>query len=419
MPQNGDTIVTGENIIQQRLVIIRLGEQIVSALFSERELVELHLEESEEKSLLGNIYVGKVKNIVKNINAAFVEIADGRMCYLSLAKELNPFRKNSQNRKPGEILQGDEFLVQISKEDVKTKAPVVTTELSLTGKYLVLTRAKTMLGLSSKIENLERRQQLKELIQPYLSEEFGFILRTNAANAADELIVQEANILIKRYQQLLRDGTYQNRFSLIYQTPPAFLCAIRDGYAEGLTEILTDDEEIHKKIQEYLTCFQPEDIRKLRLFSDSSISLDRLYGIRTKLKDALREKVWLKSGGYLVIQPTEALTVIDVNSGKAVSKKKNVQETFFKLNVEAAKVIAKQIRLRNLSGIILIDFINMQEETRKEELLRTLREAVKADPIKTTVVDITALYLVELTRKKVRRPLYEQFNAEDIEKGLN
>ncbi|WP_281352952.1 ribonuclease E/G [Anaerocolumna sedimenticola] len=158
----------------------------------------------------------------------------------------------------------------------------------------------------------------------------------------------------------------------------------------------------------YLKSYQKEDLPKLKLYEDKLITLGNLYGIRTKLDNALREKVWLKSGGTIIIQPTEALTVIDVNTGKAISGKKKAQDTFYKINMEAAIEIAKQIRLRNLSGIIIIDFIDMDEQEYKNRLMNELEELFKSDPIKTTLVDMTALNLVEVTRKKVRKPLYEQ-----------
>ena len=390
----------------QRLVIVRWKDQILSALFSERELLELHCDKIEEESILGNIYIGKVQNIVKNINAAFVEISDKKVCYLPLTEDLNLLRreKNTNHK----LLQGEELLVQISKEDVKTKAPVATTKLSIPGKYLVLVSGKPISCVSSKIEDPKRRQELKNSIEPYVTEEYGFIVRTNAKNAEENYLIQEAKVLVNRYLQLKKDGKYQNRFSKIFQMLPAYLCTIRDRDTESLSEIITDDPILYQQIKEYLTCYQPEDLQKLRMPEDSSISLDRVYRISLQLNEALQKRVWLKSGGYLVIEPTEALTVIDVNTGKAVTKKKNVQETFFQINVEAAKEIAKQIRLRNISGIIIIDFINMQEEKAREDLLYTLKEFVKQDPVKTTVIDMTALSLVELTRKKERRPLYEQ-----------
>ena len=165
---------------------------------------------------------------------------------------------------------------------------------------------------------------------------------------------------------------------------------------------------MYSEIKEYLETYQKEDLHKLKLYSDPMLPLIKLYGIETKLENALKEKVWLKSGGNLIIQPTEALTVIDVNTSKAVTGKKNVEETFFKLNLEAAKEIAKQIRLRNLSGIIIVDFIDMKKEENKECLLNTLNEYLKQDPVKTMLIDMTALNLVEITRKKIRKPLYEQ-----------
>lgn len=387
-----------------KLVVIQKDNYIISALFEERELVQISIEEAENTAILGNIYIGKVKNIVKNINAAFVQIADQKICYLPLAECTLPIFKNKHTTDT--IKPGDELFVQVSKEDVKTKAPVVTTKLNFSGKYLILVHGKSMVGISSKIEDEAEKKRLKTIVTKYLTKQYGFIVRTNACYVKEAILKKEADILIRRYENLLKTGIYHSCFSLIYKTLPAFLCAIRDEYSEYLFEIVTDNLSLHEQIKEYLAAYQIEDFEKLRL--NEEFSLDRIYNISTKLSEALKEKVWLKSGATLIIQPTEALTVIDVNTGKAINGRKQVQETFYKINLEAAKEIAKQIRLRNLSGIILIDFINMNSEEYKQELLNTLRNYVKADPIKTTVVDMTALELVELTRKKVRKPLYEQ-----------
>ena len=167
---------------------------------------------------------------------------------------------------------------------------------------------------------------------------------------------------------------------------------------------------MYEEMKEYLANYQKEDLEKLSFYSDNLLSLSKLYGVETKLENALREKVWLKSGGSLIIQPTEALTVIDVNTGKAVNGKKKVQETFLKVNLEAAEEIAKQIRLRNLSGIIIVDFISMDDKAAQKKVMQLLAELFKKDPIKTTLIDMTALNLVEITRKKVRKPLHEQIN---------
>ncbi len=396
--------------MSKKLIITKLNHNIVSALYEEGQMIQVNVDPIEEVSLLGNIYVGKVKNIVKNINAAFVEIADKKMCYLSLDEVLEPIYITTPNKT---VCVGDEFLVQISKEDVKTKNPVCTTNLSFTGKYAVLVHKKGKLGISTKIESEEERKRLRRIVSPYLGDDYGIVIRTNAVGADESLIVQELKGLMQEYERVLSQGIYRNRFSLVYRTPRAYLCAMRDNFSKDIQAIITDDVELYGQMKEYLELNQKEDLEKLSLYEDKMLPLDKLYSIESKLSGALREKVWLDCGGTLIIQPTEALTVIDVNTGKAVSKKKKVQETFLKVNLEAAKEIAKQIRLRNLSGIIIVDFIDMVSEEAKKELWTTLESYLKKDPIKTTLVDMTALNLVEITRKKVRKPLLEQMKKQE------
>ena len=392
--------------MNHKLIITKLDNHIVSAVFSENEMLQVNLDKTDKQSILGNIYIGKVKNIVKNINAAFVEISGGRMCYLAIQENPNPIFVKS--KKTDRIVIGDEVLVQISKEDVKTKAPVVTTNLNFTGKYVVLIHGKSTLGVSSKIGDENERKRLKEIMKPFRQETYGFIIRTNAVYKPAEQIQEEVTELTRQYEEIKEFGIHKSVFSLIYETPPGFICDIRDGFADKINEIQTDKREIYDNIYSYLKSYQKEDLPKLKFYEDKLINLGNLYGIRTKLDNALREKVWLKSGGTIIIQPTEALTVIDVNTGKAISGKKKAQDTFLKINMEAATEIAKQIRLRNVSGIIIIDFIDMEEPEYKNRLMKELEELFKNDPIKTTLVDMTALNLVEVTRKKVRKPLYEQ-----------
>lgn len=398
-----------------KLVFVRQENRIISAFFEGMNLVQVSLNDLERAGILGNIYLGKVKNIVKNINAAFVEIEDGRMCYYSMSENRYPIMANNQvederkeGLKQGKVKVGDELLVQVVKEDVKTKAPVVSANINFTGKYVALTYGKSTIGVSSKISDEKERRRLKNIATQYQNRECGFILRTNAAFIPEEKIKEEIENLINTYQNIRNFGIHKNRFSLVHETPPNYICDIRDGYAENIDSFITDDKELYDRIKDYLTNYQAEDLDKLRYYEDPLLSLVNLYGVHEKLEEALRSYVWLKSGGTLVIQPTEALTVIDVNTGKAVAGKKKVQETFLKVNREAAKEIARQIRLRNLSGIIIIDFIDMDSKKNQELLMRELDEYLKMDPIKTTLVDMTALGLVEVTRKKVRKPLHEQ-----------
>ncbi|MGB8453837.1 MAG: ribonuclease E/G [Anaerocolumna sp.] len=393
--------------MNNKLIITKLDSHVVSAIYEGNDMLQVNLDKIAEQSILGNIYIGKVKNIVKNIDAAFVEISDGKMCYLALGENPNPIYVNP--KKNDRIVIGDELLVQISKEDVKTKAPVVTTNLNFTGKYIVLIHGKSTLGVSAKIEEETERRRLKVIMKAFKADSYGFIIRTNAIHIPPECIQEEVQMLLKQYESIKEYGIHKTPFSLICQTLPGFICDIRDGFADKIDKIQTDDRDIYDKIHNYLESYQKEDLFKLSLYEDKLITIGNLYGIRTKLENALRDKVWLKSGGTIIIQPTEALTVIDVNTGKAISGKKRAQDTFFKVNMEAAVEIAKQIRLRNLSGIIIIDFIDMEQQEYKDRLMNELENLFRKDPVKTTLVDMTALNLVEVTRKKVRKPLHEQF----------
>lgn len=391
-----------------KLLITSVKQGIVSACYEGNKMIQANVEPKESGSVLGNIYLGQVKNIVKNINAAFVEYEKGKMCYLSLKDtEKAVFVNHKKNNK---ICEGDRIIVQISKEDVKTKAPVATVAFGFTGKYLVLTHGKPRLSVSLKIGDEAERERLKTILRPYQKEEYGWILRTNASHASKEELLRELRILDGLYQNIMEFGIHKEKGSCLYQAPANYLCNIRDGQAEAIEEILTDDFQLYKQIEEYLNCYQAEDMVKLRFYDDTSASLNRLYGIETSLEKAIAKQVWLKCGGTLVIEPTEALTVIDVNTGKAIKGNKKVQETFLKVNLEAAKEIAFQIRLRNLSGIIVVDFIDLDSEEDKKTLLQVLREELKKDPLKAVVVDITALGLVEITRKKLRKPLHEQLH---------
>ncbi len=399
--------------MESRLIITEKDNRIISAFFEGKDMVQVSINAASQASILGNIYLGKVKNIIKNINAAFIEIEDGRMCYCSLEDNRFPIMANreytdTEGLYEVKIKVGDELLVQVVKEDIKTKAPVVSSNLNFTGKYAALTYGKSANGVSSKIADDRERSRLKKLAKRHEQKEYGFIIRTNAAYIPEEKIEGEMERLLQSYENIRKYGIHKRCFSLLYQTPPNYICDIRDGYAENVTEFVTDDQELYEHIRAYLEEYQPEDLGKLRFYQDSLLNLSNLYGIGEKLNEAIRPMVWLKSGGSIVIQPTEALTVIDVNTGKAVAGKKKAQETFLRINLEAAREIARQIRLRNLSGIIIIDFIDLELARDKELLMKELEEYFKLDPVKTTLVDMTALGLVEVTRKKVRKPLHEQ-----------
>lgn len=372
-------------------------------LFAEQRAVEILFERGDAKSFLGNIYVGKVADIVPNIRAAFVEIEDRVPCYYSLEENPQPFfvsRKNASR-----LAAGDEILVQVSRESVKTKAPTVTSNISLTGRYLVLTTGKKYVGVSAKIDK-SRREELLALTEPFLDERYGWIVRTNAAEASAKEIEQEARELSERCGRLFQTAPHRPCRSCLYQSPAPWLEQIRDLYDTEYEQILTDDEVLYEELKNYLREFYPSRLNVLSFYQDRLLPLQKLYPVQSAFEEAQRERVWLKSGAYLVIQPTEALTVIDVNTGKCGQGK--AKDAFYKINLEAARETARQMRLRNLSGIILVDFINMDSKEQESSLLGELSAELQKDPVRACVVDMTKLGLVEITRKRVRKTLAEK-----------
>lgn len=382
------------------MIITRWNGRLLTALFDEKEVLEIGLE--EERSILGNIYIGKVKNIVKNLNSAFVDYGEHQTGYYSLSDNPTALLADGSIRP---IKGGDEIVVQIAKDAVRTKDPVLTSNLNFTGKYAVLTSSKRQIGFSSKITDIAWKEQLKPQLEAITEGNVGLIVRTNAYGEEDALL-NEIQYLIERYQAVLEKAKYRTCFSLLYEAEPEYVKSLKNCREGSLGEIVTDQTDVYECVQEYVTLYQPEKIT-LRLYEDQLLSLHRLYSLETIMNEACQKRVWLKSGGYLIIEPTEAMVVIDVNTGKYTGKK-NLEDTIRMTNLEAAKEICHQLRLRNLSGIIMIDFINMKHTEDKELLMNTLRRYAAQDPVKVHVVEMTQLDLVELTRKKEKKPLWEQ-----------
>ncbi|MCM1189055.1 MAG: ribonuclease E/G [bacterium] len=384
-----------------------------------------------EKSKIGSIYTAKVKDVVKNINACFVEIGEGEICFLSFGDAEYPLLLNRVF--DGRILEGDELLVQVVRDAQKTKQPTVSAHISLSNDYFALVFGPRRVGFSARLSK-EQKKLLTALLTDgkILSEDTfarddrlisltgpgipdtGVIVRTRAAEllgqpqeTACERMTQSIQSLAEEYERLLCSALHRTCFSCLKESDNLFANVLDTVTAPcEYGEIVTDDGQIYAWLKEYTAEHMLE--KKVRLYQDPLLSLVSLYGLEHRMNTALGERVWLKSGGYLIIQPTEALTVIDVNSGKYETKGKRGEEAVFGVNKEAAEEIALQLRLRNLSGIIIVDFINMDSEACRQKLLDHLNFLVKKDRIKTSVVDMTALGLVEITRKKTTKPLREQ-----------
>ncbi|MBQ8279426.1 MAG: ribonuclease E/G [Roseburia sp.] len=410
-------------ITQENLKTVR-GEQnfIVSALYDEnRKMIEASLSSPDEEGILGNLYIGRVENVVKNLNAAFIRISPEQICYYSMDEYKHPlFTKKISEKKP--LVEGEELVVQVSREALKTKEPAVTTNLNFTGKYAVLTTENQSIGVSSKLAKTDR-ERLKLLAENIEHPDFGLILRTNAKDASDEEILAEIAALAKEWQTLKETAQHKTCYTCLKKEPPTYIKEIVNLPTSSVDELITDDRALFEQlcgiygvteanlwtkgsVSVPVNEVKVTETLTLRYYNDPLLRLSSLYSIKSSLEDALAEKVWLKSGAYLIIQPTEALTVIDVNTGKNVAKK-DVQENFLKINKEAAIEIARQLRLRNISGIIVIDFMNLTSKEAEDDLVSTFRAELKKDPVPTQLIDMTKLGLVEVTRKKVRKSLGE------------
>lgn len=406
--------------MENKFVITKYNNITIGCLVRDGKIDDIRC--YEENSLIGNIYVGKVSNVLDNINAAFVDIKKDLTCYLPL--------EDYYGKKPLKV--GDELIVQVTKDSIKTKQPAVTTNISLTGEYAIVHCDKTI-GVSAKIKGEAVRNTLKNTANAAISDfkeknagsdiDYGVILRTKCGTLFhdDFDIDNDVNICkkeqlnngydlkklyddimstIEKLDSLIKKAAYLKLYSVVWEGEGAYIKDLA-GMSEDI-DVITDDKAVYGALCENCGAVN----RSISLHEDDSISLNSIYNIPLTIERCLKKKAYLKSGGYLVIEPTEAMTVIDVNSGKSV-KGKNSEEELLKINVEAAAEIARQLRLRNLSGIIIIDFISMKSAKNQLLLMEELKKAVRWDYVNINVVDITRLGLVELTRKKVRKPLHE------------
>ncbi len=385
--------------------------QLCCCLLEEDKLVEVNID-LEGQNLLGNVYVGKVKNILKNIDAAFVEIAGRQTCFLPMSEAKHPVLTNRVF--DGRIISGDEILVQVKKDAAKTKDPVLTAKLSLTGIYASVSMGtKREIHYSHKLSE-EAKERLREILRDTeirIPPMTNVVIRTKAGELAEDgadptPLQTELSNLFDQLDRILRLGKTRTVFSCLTENVPGYVRRLqKTGFPD---KIVTDVLSVYQTLQSFFgNGTDPCLCDRITFYREENLSLSGLYGLAGKLSDAVQKNVRLKSGGYLVVEQTEALTVIDVNSGKYVGKKGS-EDTFWLINEEAALEVARQLRLRNLSGIIVVDFINMTRKDTQNRLLTLLRRACSKDPVLVQVMDITALGLVEIVREKISPPLSEQ-----------
>lgn len=387
--------------MSKEVVITNYKNHYLIAALENGKAIELFLK-SNDGVEIGDVFVGKVKNIVDNIQAAFVEVSPGIIGYYSLKTNTNHLFAGPSEHK---LRVGDEILVQIERGSIKNKAPVLTSKIQLQGKHLVFLGNYHFLGVSKKITSDTMRSRIKALGHRLIEgEPNGVILRTTASEVDEEMIVEEYRKLEVDYNNIMSTYSIRVCFSKIYSKPQNWLEYVHMSNDSDL-RVQTDLVNVYESFQ---TAYDGTgDSFLCEFYNDFSYPLIKLKSLETQINRALSKNVWLRSGASLVIESTEALTAIDVNTSKTEIHKKD-DEAFFQINIEAAHEICRQLRLRNISGIVIVDFINMSNEKYEEQLLSELRKIAKDDPVQTNVIDMTPLGLVELTRKRTYRPFHEQ-----------
>ncbi|MCR4672834.1 MAG: ribonuclease E/G [Lachnospiraceae bacterium] len=388
--------------MERKILVTQIDGIVMTFLFEDGKAAEIWAEEGPGSVSIDDIYLGVVKNIVPNLDSAFVEYAPGRSGYFPLKGSRIHFADPSlpDKRRGGLPVQGDTVLVQAAREKQGTKEVLFKGNITLPGRYCVLTEDAGICKVSRKIADPVRRAALKALggERP----EYGWTIRTAAENVPDSEILADIDRTAEEYRRIMNELTTRIPYSCIFRGAPAYRKLAERYCSEPDTEIVSD-------LKEVISGISVPKARK-RLYEDAGYPLEKLYSLREALKEALGRTVRLKSGAYIVIDCTEAMTVVDVNTGKSAGRGAK-DENFLKVNREAGREVLRQIRLRNLAGIIIVDFINQKDKAGMDELLTYLKELSKADPVQVTVVDFTPLGLVEITRKKIRMPLREQLQG--------
>lgn len=365
-------------------------------------LIEYHVEYPDNRSIVGNIYKGKVKNIIKGMQSAFIDIGIGKNAYLFINDINKKGKLNNGSDSITKILKpGQDIIVQVSKDSIGLKNPKVTMNISLPGKYVVLLPETDYIGISHRIEIEEKRLELLNIAKKLKPDNVGIIIRTAAQYADEEEFERDILSLCDLYEKIMRKYKSANSPELIYEEENFVVKYIRDLSSFMVDEIVINDFEQYEKTIDYMNK-QGQNISIKYEEGD----LIGLYGVERQVERLLDKKIWLKSGGFIIIEKAEALTVIDVNTGKYVGKS-SLQETILKTNIEAAKEIALQLRLRDIGGIIIIDFIDMDNESDRQKLLSIFEDSLKSDRSKCSILGFTQLGLVEMTRKRVRSNISE------------
>jgi ribonuclease G len=408
----------------QEIIINATPQQIRVALLEEGQVAEIYIERRKHRGIVGNIYKGRVTKVLPGMQAAFVDIGLKKDAFLYVLDFYDleedesdeiaddemeveiPKRLRRSDRRPAiqDLLHRDqEVLVQISKEPLGTKGARVTSHISLPGRYLVYMPTVDHVGVSRRIKSHAERSRLRKLIKDLKPPTGGFIVRTAGEGRSESDLKSDTEFLTRLWETVRKKSEGIRAPTLVHEDLNLVLRTVRDAFTDNTSKLVIDSEEEFQRVVEFTESVMPHLADRIRLFVKDIPIFDH-YGIEAELEKALQRKVWLKSGGYLVIDRAEALVAIDVNTGKFVGKK-NLEDTIVKTNLEAAKEVARQIRLRDLGGIIIVDFIDMENEDNKKRVVNALENELLYDRARTNVLELTELGLVQMTRKRVRESL--------------
>jgi ribonuclease E len=391
------------------MLITELGDRDQIAVMEDRLLVEHYITRKGAHSMVGNIYLGRVQNVLPGMEAAFVDIGRGRNAVLYAGEVSYNEEIEGQAPRIEKLLRaGQNLMVQVTKDPIGGKGARLTQEISLPGRFLVFVPNSEVFGISRRLPDKERAR-LKDVLKKVRPAEHGVIVRTAAEGADAADLEADLERLVAEWTAIEKNGKKGKAPRGLYEEPELTVRVVRDLFTGGeFKEMITDSRELCDRVVAYLQVVAPDLVPKVKIHEGKLPVLEAYHAVE-QIHKALDRKVWLQSGGYLVIDRTEAMTVVDVNTGKHVGKQ-NLEETVTKTNLEAAEEIARQLRLRDIGGIIIIDFIDMMLEKNKEKVLQTIRMALAQDKTRSQVFDISPLGLLEVTRKRVSAGLLESFS---------
>jgi ribonuclease G len=409
--------------MKKEIIINSTNEDTRIALLENGKLVEIFVERPDNERMVGDIYKGRIRRVVKGMQAAFINIGfeqDAFLHFSDMGNKVNQLFADideelleNGNKKndidPSDLLRNNqEIAVQIIKEPISSKGPRVTTELTLPGRYMVLAPNQDRVGVSRKIESIQERKRLRSLARKIRPKDFGLIIRTVAEGKNEETLRADVQKLMKSWRQVQNEIRKSTPPKLIYKDLGMASSVIRDLFTTNVERVVIDSRKMHREITRYLKEVGSELLQKVEYFKSREPIFD-FFNIEPELQRSLERKVWMKNGGYIIIEQTEALTTIDVNSGRYFGRKDH-EKNSLKINLEAAREIARQLRLRDIGGLIVIDFIDMELETNKTKIMNELYKEFGHDRAISRLEDISRFGLVEMTRQRTRPSLIFNIN---------